>query len=106
MNKTELIAAIADSSGLTKKDATAALDATINAIMTEVASGNKVSLIGFGTFEKRHRAARMGRNPATGEAKEIPAADIPAFKAGKIFKVKVNPPAPKKKKASKKKTKK
>lgn len=103
MNKTELIAAISTSTGLTKKDASAALDATLDAIMNEVASDGKVSLIGFGTFEKRHREARIGRNPRTQEATEIPAVDIPAFKPGKGFKVKVNVPAPKKKKSSKKK---
>ncbi len=106
MNKTELIAAIANSANLTKKDATAALDAALNAIMAEVAAGNKVSILGFGTFEKRHREARIGRNPRTQEAAEIPASDVPVFKAGKAFKTKVNQPAPKKKKASKKQTKK
>ena len=105
MNKTELITAISASTGLSKKDASAALDATLNAIMTEVASGGKVSLIGFGTFEKRHREARIGRNPRTQEAAEIPASDVPVFKAGKAFKTKVNQPAPKKKKASEKQTK-
>ena len=103
MNKTEVIAAISTSTVLTKKDASAALDATLTAIMSEVASGGKVSLIGFGTFEKPHREARIGRNPRTQEATEIPAVDIPAFKPGKGFKVKVNVPAPKKKKSSKKK---
>ena len=103
MNKTELIASIADSASLTKKEAAAALDATITAIMNDVAAGNKVSILGFGTFEKRHREARTGRNPRTGEVAEIPASDVPAFKAGKGFKEKVNPPAPKKKMASKKK---
>ena len=103
MNKSELIAAISASAGLTKKDAAAALDAALNAVMTEVAAGNKVSILGFGTFEKRHREARTGRNPRTGEATEIPASDAPVFKAGKGFKEKVNQPAPKKKKASKKK---
>ena len=102
MNKSELVAAISTSAGLSKKDASSALDAAINAIMTEVAAGNKVSIPGFGTFEKRHREARTGRNPRTGEPAEIPASDTPAFKAGKGFKEKVNPPAPKKK-ASKKK---
>ena len=103
MNKTELIAAISNSTGLTKKDASAALDATLNAIMNEVASGGKVSLIGFGTFEKRHREARIGRNPRTQETTEIPAVDVPAFKPGLGFKTKVNLPPAKKKKSSKKK---
>ena len=102
MNKSELVAAISTSAGLSKKDASSALDAAISAIMTEVAAGNKVSIPGFGTFEKRHSEARTGRNPRTGEPAEIPASDTPAFKAGKGFKEKVNPPAPKKK-ASKKK---
>ncbi len=101
MNKTELIAAISDSTSLSKKDASAALDAALDAIMAEVAAGGKVSILGFGTFEKRHREARTGRNPKTGEAAEIPASDVPAFKAGKGFKEKVNPPAPPKKGAKK-----
>ena len=95
MTKAELIAAISNSTGLTIKDASAALDATLTTIMTEVASGGKVSLIGFGTFEKRHREARVGRNPRNNEEVAIPASDVPAFKAGKSFKEKVNPPAPK-----------
>ena len=101
MNKTELIAAISDSTSLSKKDASAALDAALDAIMAEVAAGGKVSILGFGTFEKRHREARTGRNPKTGEAAEIPASDVPTFKAGKGFKEKVNPPAPPKKGAKK-----
>ncbi len=105
MNKTELIKAISDSTSLSKKDASAALEAVLSTIMAEVAEGNKVSLIGFGTFEKRHRDARLGRNPRTGEATEIPESYAPAFKAGKGFKDKVNPPAPRKK-AAKKTTKK
>ena len=108
MNKTELVTAIASSANLTKANAAAALDAALNAIMDEVAAGNKVSILGFGTFEKRHREARTGRNPRTGEATEIPASDAPAFKAGKGFKDKVNPPAPvkAKKQTRKKRTKK
>ena len=101
MNKTELITAISNSAGLSKKDASAALDAMLSAVMDEVAAGNKVSILGFGTFEKRHREARTGRNPRTGEATEIPESDVPAFKAGKGFKDKVNPPAPRKKAAKK-----
>ena len=108
MNKTELITAISTSANLTKTNAAAALDAALNTIMDEVAAGNKVTIPGFGTFEKRHREARIGRNPQTGEAAEIPASDVPAFKAGKGFKVKVNPPAPvkAKKQTKKKRTKK
>lgn len=101
MNKTELITAISNSAGLSKKDASAALDAMLSAVMDEVAAGNKVSILGFGTFEKRHREARTGRNPRTGEATEIPESDVPAFKAGKGFKDKVNPPVPPKKAAKK-----
>ena len=97
MNKTELIAAIANSANLTKKDATAALDAALDSIMAEVAAGNKVSILGFGTFEKKHREARIGRNPRTNETVEISASDVPVFKAGKGFKLKVNPPTPAKK---------
>ena len=108
MNKTELIAAISTSANLTKADAAAALDAALSAIMDEVAAGNKVSILGFGTFEKRHREARTGRNPRTGEDVNILASDVPAFKAGKGFKLKVNPPAPvkAKKQSGKKRTKK
>ena len=101
MNKSELITAISNATSLSKKDASSALDAMLSTIMAEVAAGNKVSLLGFGTFEKRHREARIGRNPRTGEATEIPESDVPAFKAGKGLKDKVNPPAPPKKAAKK-----
>ena len=104
MNKTELIKAITSSTDLNKANAAAALDAALNAIMDEVAAGNKVTIPGFGTFEKRHREARTGRNPRTGENVEILASDVPAFKPGLGFKTKVNPPIPvKTKKQSKKK---
>ena len=106
MNKSELITAITTSTGLSRKDSAAALDAALNTIISEVAAGNKVSILGFGTFEKRHREARTGRNPQTGESVEIPASDVPAFKAGKGFKLKVNPPAPKKTTRKKRSTKK
>ena len=108
MNKTELITAITSATDLTKANAAAALDAALNAIMDEVAAGNKVTIPGFGTFDKRHREARTGRNPRTGENVEIPASDAPAFKAGKGFKDKVNPPVPvkAKKQTKKKRTKK
>ncbi len=105
MNKAELITAITTSTGLSRKDSAAALDAALNTIISEVAAGNKVSILGFGTFEKRHREARTGRNPQTGESVEIPASDLPAFKAGKGFKDAVRPPEPKKK-TSKRRTKK
>ena len=90
MNKTELIAKVAADTGLTKKNAAAAVERILTAITDTVAAGEKVSLIGFGTFEKKHREARTGRNPRTTEAVEIPASDAPAFKAGKAFKEKVN----------------
>ena len=90
MNKTELIAAIAESSNLTKADSSRALEATINAITDSLASNEPVTLIGFGTFEVRDRAARSGRNPRTGEAILIKASKNPAFKAGKALKDAVN----------------
>ena len=102
MNKTELIAAIANSANLTKKDATAALDAALDSIMAEVAAGNKVQLIGFGSFERGERAARAGRNPNTGKAIKIPATKTVKFKAGSEFKVKVNAKKEKKARAKKK----
>ena len=86
MNKTELVAAMAENSGLSKKDAEKALNAFIESVENAVKSGDKVSLIRFGTFEARERAARTGKNPRTGEAIKIEACKIPAFKAGKAFK--------------------
>lgn len=90
MNKTELISAIADSANLSKADATKALAATIDAISNALVNGENVQLIGFGTFETRERAARTGKNPKTGEQIAIPASKVPAFKAGKALKDKVN----------------
>ena len=90
MNKTELIEAIANETGLKKKDAEAAFAATIYAIETTLAKGEKVQLVGFGTFETKTRAAREGRNPKTGETIKIAASKYPAFSAGKAFKDKVN----------------
>ena len=94
MNKTELVAAVAEKTGLTKKDAEKALCALIETVKEEVAKNEKVQLIGFGTFEARKRNARTGKNPQSGEAieipAEIPAATVPAFKAGKAFKDMVN----------------
>ena len=90
MNKSELIAAIAEKSGMAKKDADKALAAVISSIVEEVANGGKVQLVGFGTFEGHERKARMGKNPATGAAMEIPASVVPSFKAGKAFKETVN----------------
>lgn len=86
MNKTELVAAIAAETGLTKKDAEAAVTAFTSNVIREVAAGHDVQLIGFGTFTTTERAARQGRNPQTGEALSIPAVTAPKFKAGKAFK--------------------
>ncbi|NRB70733.1 MAG: HU family DNA-binding protein [Xanthomonadales bacterium] len=90
MNKSELIDAVAAATGLTKADAGRALDATTDAIASALQQGNQVSLVGFGTFTVRHRAARTGRNPRTGETIEIKASNNPAFKAGKALKDAVN----------------
>ena len=90
MNKTQLIEAIAASANLKKKDAEAALAATVGAIETALVKGEKVQLVGFGTFETKTRAAREGRNPKTGETIKIAASKYPAFSAGKAFKDKVN----------------
>ncbi|MBO4326388.1 MAG: HU family DNA-binding protein [Clostridia bacterium] len=90
MNKSELVAAVAQSAGLTKKDAAAAVAATFDAIKAELAKKEKVAIIGFGTFETRKRPARTGRNPLTGENIKIAASYAPAFKAGKALKTEVN----------------
>jgi len=90
VNKQELITVAAKESGLTKKDVEKALKALSGAVIAEVANKGKVQLIGFGTFESRERSARKGKNPQTGKAIEIPAATVPAFKAGKAFKEAVN----------------
>lgn len=90
MNKTELIAAVAEGSGISKKDAEKALSATIDAIIGAVTKGDKVQLVGFGTFEQRQRNARTGVDPRTGNKIEIAASKVPAFKAGKAFKDAVN----------------
>lgn len=86
MNKVELIAQIAEKSGLSKKDAEKALAATVDAITEAVCSGDKVQLVGFGSFEVKQREARVGRNPKTKEAIEIPATRVPVFKAGRALK--------------------
>ena len=86
MNKGELIDAIAAKTQSTKKEVDAVLTATIEAIMEAVSSGEKVTLVGFGTFEPRQRAEREGRNPQTGKTIKIPATTVPAFSAGKQFK--------------------
>ena len=79
MNKTELITAMAEASGLTKKDCDTALNAFVDTLQTALKSGDKVQLLGFGTFEVKERAARTGKNPATGATIEIPASKAPAF---------------------------
>jgi len=86
MNKTELIAAAAQNSGLTKKDTERVLNAAIDAITAALAKGDKVQVSGFGIFEVRAREARVGRNPHTKQAIQIPATRVPAFKASKALK--------------------
>ncbi len=86
MNKQELIAAIADDSGLTKVQAEGALNAVTSNITTALTRRDKVTLVGFGTFSTSDRAARTGRNPRTGAAIQIPATTVPKFKAGKELK--------------------
>ena len=86
MNKVELIAQIAEKSGLSKKDAEKALAAVIDTITEAVSNGDKVQLVGFGSFEVKQREARVGRNPKTKEAIEIPATRVPVFKAGRALK--------------------
>ncbi len=90
MNKTELIAAIAEKAELSKKDSEKALNAALCAITEELAEGGKIQLIGFGSFEVKKRAARVGRNPKTKEAISIPASVYPVFKAGKALKDEVS----------------
>ena len=86
MNKTELIAAASESTGMTKKDTERVLNAAIDAITAELAKGNRVQLSGFGIFEVKNREARVGRNPRTKETIEIPATRTPVFKASKALK--------------------
>ena len=86
MNRTELVNSIAEKSGVTKKVADSMLKAFIETVEGAVKKGDKVQLIGFGTFESKARAARTGKNPRTGEAIKIAAAKVPAFKAGAAFK--------------------
>ena len=90
MNKSELIAAMADKTGETKKKAEASLNALIDVITEALVKGDKVQLVGFGSFEVRKRAARKGRNPQTKEEIKIPASKAPVFKAGKALKDLVN----------------
>jgi len=94
MNKGELVDRISQKATVTKKQADAVLSAAIETIMEAVSDGDKVTLVGFGSFERRDRKEREGRNPKTGEKMSIPATKVPAFSAGKLFKEKV---APKKK---------
>ena len=90
MNKTELVAAMADAAGLSKKDAEKALKAFTDVVAEELVKGEKIQLVGFGTFEVSERAAREGRNPQTGETMEIKASKTPKFKAGKALKDMMN----------------
>ena len=90
MNKTELVAAMAEKAELSKKDSEKALKAFIDVVTEELKKGEKVQLVGFGTFETSKRAAREGRNPSTGKAMKIPASKSPKFKAGKALKDSVN----------------
>ena len=89
MNKNELIAAVAERANLTKKDSEAAVSAMLEVITDALCDGDKIQLVGFGSFEVKKREARVGRNPKTKEAIEIPASKLPVFKAGKALKDKV-----------------
>ena len=90
MNKTELVAAMAEASGVSKKDAEAVLKAFTDVVSAELKKGGKIQLVGFGTFEVSERAAREGRNPLTGKSMKIAASKAPKFKAGKALKDAVN----------------
>lgn len=90
MNKAELIGSVAEKAGMPKKDAEKAVNAVFATIEEALAKGDKVQLVGFGTFEVRERAARTGRNPQTGEEIQIAASRVPAFRAGKALKDSVN----------------
>ena len=89
MNKAELVTSVAEKAEITKKDASAAIDAVFDTITDSLVNNDKVQLVGFGTFEVRERSERTGKNPRTGEKIIIPAAKVPAFKAGKALKDKV-----------------
>ena len=91
MNKGDLIENVADKAGLSKADATRALDEIIKSVTKALKKGDQVSLVGFGTFSVKHRNARSGRNPQTGATIEIKASNVPSFKAGKALKDSVNP---------------
>ena len=90
MNKEELVQEIAKQANVTQKEAAEVLSALIDTVQKAVAKGKKVTLVGLGTFERRERAARIGRNPQTGKELKIPASKVPAFSAGKRFKTIVN----------------
>jgi len=96
MNKSELIAAVAEKAGLARKDAEKTVNGFIASVEEALIAGDKVQLIGFGTFAVKNRPARVARNPRTGEEIKVAAAKAPAFKAGKALKDKVNTPAKKK----------
>ena len=96
MNKTELIAALAEKTSFSKKDAEKVLNSFVESVSTSLTKGEKVQLIGFGTFDVKKRPARTARNPRTGEEIKIKASKAPTFKAGKALKDKVNTPAKKK----------
>lgn len=90
MNKTELVERVAESTGKTKKEASAVVDSVFQAISEALVGGDKVALVGFGNFEVKERAARTGRNPQTGEEIQIEATKVPSFKPGKQLKDAVN----------------
>jgi DNA-binding protein HU-beta len=90
VNKTELIAKVAEATEMTKKEATQSVEAVLQSITEALVTGDKVQLIGFGNFEVRERAARKGRNPQTGDEIDIPASKVPAFRPGKQLKEVVN----------------
>ena len=90
MNKGDLIDVVADNAGLSKADATRAIDEVVKAVTKALKKGDQVSLVGFGTFSVKKRAARTGRNPRTGETIQIKASKVPGFKAGKALKDAVN----------------
>ncbi len=91
MTRTELVANVAEKAGITKKQADLVLNAFFETVQQALVEGDKVQVIGFGTFEIRERAARKGRNPQSGEEIDIPASKLPSFKAGKALKEAVNP---------------
>tara|TARA_B110000014_G_scaffold25461_1_gene16185 strand:- start:164 stop:436 length:273 start_codon:yes stop_codon:yes gene_type:complete len=90
MNKAELVDAVASAANLSKADAGRAVDAVTGSIASSLSNGDQVAVVGFGTFSVKHRAARAGRNPRTGEAIQIQASNVPGFKAGKALKDAVN----------------